>query len=151
MPSIKETIIINANVKKVLETFHNFKNYPSWSKFMTSIEITEPGKTEETLSVGDSLKVVIFLSRKNKETVFTPIVTENSEKRFAWNGVLLSSWIFGGNHSFQFESIDENTTKLIQGEVFSGAMASPIFWMLGESTAADFKLFNEALKAECEK
>lgn len=151
MPLISETIEIDCDVQKVRKTFQNFTNYSSWAAFIQTIEVTTPGKTQDTVSVGDELKVKVCLPKSKKESIFTPTVLENSESCFKWCGTLLSNYIFSGEHSFTFKQLENGSTEVIQSENFTGMLSSPIFILIGEDTKEGFKLFNAALKQESEK
>lgn len=151
MTSITENIEIAAPLEKVRETFQDFSNFPSWTSFIESIEVTTPEKTHENVAVNDTLKVTIVLPTKNKTSVFTPVVTENSATCFRWSGKLFSGFVFNGEHSFSFKQLDNGHTQVTQAENFSGILSYPIFMMIGDDTAKGFKQFNEALKKKCEE
>ena len=61
---------------------------------------------------------------------------ENKSKRL----ILVSNRL-----PFQLQEIDENKTRLIHGEKFSGLLATPILWLIKNSTIAGFELMNRCL------
>lgn len=151
MPQISETIEIGCDIKKVREIFQDFTNYPNWTAFIKSIEVTTPEKTSDTVAAGDQLKVTINLPKSGKENIFTPTVLENSESCFKWCGRLYSDYIFSGEHSFTFKQLENGRTEVTQSENFSGLLSSPIFMFIGEETKEGFRLYNAALKKKSEE
>ena len=142
MKSINTEITINASTEIVWKVLMDFENYSNWNPFVTRIE-GEP-------VVGQKLSTTI--SPKGKKAMdFTPTVLANNEnEEFRWVGQLLMSGIFDGEHYFQLEAIDKNTTRFIHGEIFRGILARALFGILEESTITGFNDMNEAIKAKAE-
>jgi len=143
MKSINTEININAPVEIIWDVLMDFSSYRDWNPFITRIEGTPV--------VGNKLSTTI--SPKGKKPMdFTPTVLVNSQnEEFRWAGHLLMKGIFDGEHYFKLESIDENTTRFIHGENFSGLFVGPLFGMLEESTIKGFEDMNKALKVQAEK
>ncbi len=143
MKSIFTEITINASTEIVWKVLMDFESYPSWNPFVTRIE-------------GDPVveqKLSITVSPKGKKPMdFSPTVLVNEKEiEFRWVGQLLMNGIFDGEHYFQLEVIDENTTRFVHGENFSGLLARLIFGILEESTTKGFTAMNEAIKARAEQ
>ncbi len=135
-------IVINGNIAKVWQTLTDFQSYSHWNPFMTCIE----GEKK----AGAKLKVKI-IPPGGKSMIFTPtLIKFDTNQEMRWIGILGASWLFSGEHYFKLEKLNEESTKLIHGEIFSGLL-SPIFSALsGKKTLQGFNLMNEALKTRVE-
>lgn len=81
---------------------------------------------------------------------FKPVVLKfEPKKEFRWKGKLGIQGIFDGEHYFILEEVDNNQTKLIHGEKFSGILVYVMGNVL-EKTKIGFELMNEALKKQSE-
>ena len=58
--------------------------------------------------------------------------------------------IVDGEHYFILEYLDKHTTKIIQGEKFSGLLV-PLVGKMLDNTEKGFQLMNESIKHECER
>jgi hypothetical protein len=58
---------------------------------------------------------------------FRPKVKVSSKYELVWLGRLGIPGLFDGKHRFFLEEVDENTTRLIQSERFSGILAPFVF------------------------
>ena len=86
-----------------------------------------------------------------KPMKFKPVVLVNQEsKEFRWKGKLFVKGLFDGEHYFQLERINDNLTKLVHGEKFTGFLAGALLKMIGEDTKKGFESMNEALKRRVE-
>lgn len=151
MVFIESSVVIDENVEAVRDAFLNFKDYPKFSEFIQSIEITTPGKTAAELAKGDVLKVKLLLPVSQRENIFDPVVIENTEKRFQWKGNLAFDTIFSGTHTFEFLPVDDGAkTKVVQSEEFTGLLAWPVMKLIGEDTKKGFGMFNASLKSHVE-
>ena len=131
MKELKTQITINASKEAVWNALMDFENYGSWNPFIQKIE-GDPTQ-------GKKLKVEITPPGKKKMT-FTPVVLESAENReLRWLGHLFVPGLFDGEHFFQLESIDENTTKLTHGEKFTGALSgllmNMIYYLINKKTS----------------
>jgi len=145
VPDISSSIIINSSMEKVHSIFLKFENYPQWSSFIKSIS-----SNDGNFNKGSQLEIELVFKESEKPTIMTPIVTENSKNQFSWLGTLGSSWIFEGEHKFEFESLENDKTKVIQSEKFNGILKKPVLWFVMKDTLNGFKNFNEYLKVKCE-
>lgn len=143
MKSINTEITINATTETVWNILMDFENYKNWNPFVTRIEGNPV--------VGQKISTTISPEGK-KAMDFTPtILVNNSNQEFRWVGNLFINGIFDGEHIFKLEAIDENTTRFIHVENFSGILASTLFRILEESTVKGFQDMNEAIKAKAEQ
>lgn len=58
--------------------------------------------------------------------------------------------LFDGEHYFKLEKIDDNRTRFIQGEKFTGLLSGIFFKLIGEDTKSGFNEMNFALKKKAE-
>jgi hypothetical protein len=142
MKNIETEIIINAAPNKIWDVLTDFQSYHQWNPFIKSLS----GKP----IVGN--KVVVVLGPPDgKDMTFTPTILEFSEnKEFRWLGKLLTKGIFDGEHYFKLVELENQKTKFIHGENFSGILI-PLMGKVLEKTKKGFELMNESLKKECEK
>ncbi|HOZ62362.1 MAG TPA: SRPBCC domain-containing protein [Smithellaceae bacterium] len=141
MKQIETEIWIDANPEKVWSLLTDFENHPRWNPFITSIH----GEKK----IGGQLTVSIKPPGGNGMT-FKPIVTsfkENTE--FRWKGKLGIQGIFDGEHYFQLVGQENNRTKLVHGEQFSGILV-PFMGKALDKTKEGFELMNKSLKIASE-
>jgi hypothetical protein len=142
MKKIETEIIINTDISTVWNVLTDFDNHPNWNPFIKSIQGIK--------SVGERLTVAIKPPEGNGMT-FRPVVLKyEPNKDFRWKGKLGIKGIFDGEHFFILEKLNENQTKFIHGEKFSGILVALMGGAL-DKTKEGFQLMNEALKNECEK
>ncbi len=142
MKQIETEILIEASPEKIWAILTDFAKHPKWNPFIKSIR----GEKK----IGGKLTVSIEPPGGNGMT-FQPIVTsfkENAE--FRWKGKLGLRGIFDGEHYFQLIRQENNQTKLIHGEQFSGILV-PLMGKALDKTKEGFELMNKALKTESEK
>lgn len=142
MKELKTEIEINGSTEKVWEVLTDFSSFPKWNPFIKKIE--------GELNIGAKLKV--FMEPPGgKGMTFKPVVKILEPKtEFRWLGNLLIPGIFDGEHIFQLEQIDNNKTKFIHRENFSGLLV-PLFWKsLTSNTRRGFEEMNKALKEKVE-
>lgn len=142
MRTIHTEILINAPSKIVWDVLTDFQAYPDWNPFILSIE----GKPE----VGAKLKAVIQQPNSRPMTFKPVCLISEPNKKFSWLGRLGFKGLFDGEHIFEFEDIDENSTRFIQKENFNGILV-PLLWkQLDRDTRKGFELMNEQLKNRAE-
>jgi hypothetical protein len=142
MKNIQTEILINTDITKVWDVLMNFDNYPKWNPFITSIS----GKPK----LGSRLTVSIKPPGGNRMTFKPNILTLEANKEFRWKGKLGINGIFDGEHYFILEVLENDKTKFIQGEKFSGLLVPFVGKML-DKTQKGFQLMNESIKNECER
>jgi hypothetical protein len=142
MKNIQTEILINTDITKVWDVLMNFNSYPKWNPFITSIS-GEP-------KLGKRLSVSINPPGGNGMTFKPTILTLESNKEFRWKGKLGINGIFDGEHYFILEFLENDKTKFIHGEKFSGLLV-PLVGKMLDKTQKGFYLMNEAIKNECER
>ncbi|MDW7693528.1 SRPBCC domain-containing protein [Flammeovirgaceae bacterium SG7u.111] len=142
MKTLRSEIVIEASAAKVWEVLMNHEAYPEWNPFIKKL----------SGNVAEGNQIAVMIQPEGKSAMdFTPIVLKNEKnKEFRWLGKLFVKGLFDGEHFFKLEKIDEQKTKLIHGENFSGVISGVLLNMLGESTQKGFEQMNEALKLRVE-
>lgn len=143
MKEIRTETVIKAHPEKVWNVLMDFYSYADWSRFIKSIE----GDGE----VGSELKVKMR-SPEGKEREFkSKVLVKEPEKEFRWKGELggMGS-LFTGEHYFVIEPMEEERTRFVHGEKFTG-MLTPMLWRsLNIDTRKGFLEFNKAIKRRAE-
>jgi hypothetical protein len=142
MKNIQTEILIHTDITKVWDVLMNFDSYPKWNPFITSIS-GEP-------KLGSRLTVTINPPGGKGMTFKPNILTLESNKAFRWKGKLGINGIFDGEHYFILESLENDKTKFIHGEIFSGLLV-PLVGKMLDQTQKGFQLMNESIKNECER
>lgn len=141
MKNIRTEILINRDITNVWDVLMNFESYPKWNPFIRSI-YGEP-------KLGNRLIVTINPPGGKGMTFKPKILTLEPNKEFRWKGKLGINGIFDGEHYFILEYLDNNKTKFIHGEKFSGILVYFAGKML-DKTEKGFQIMNESIKNECE-
>ncbi len=138
MYEIYTEIEIKATRKKVWEIFSDFESYPRWNPFIRSLE--------GDISEGCTIKIELE-PQGSKPMKFKPKVLKlKPREEFRWKGKLIMPGIFDGEHIFQFEKINGNTTKFIQREKFTGIAVSMLLKNMEEGIKNSFEEMNTRLK-----
>jgi hypothetical protein len=138
MIKIRTEITINANIERVWLALTDFATYPTWNPLIPKIS--------GNLQMGEILTVTLSPPGQ-KAQVFTPVLTVvEKNKELRWVGKVLCKRLFQGEHYFQLEKIDENTTRFIHGEIFSGILAPVLLFFMKKNVISGFEKMNNALK-----
>lgn len=141
MLELKTEIVIQAPSQTVWKHLTELDAYGSWNPFIV--------KSEGSVEQGAYITNVMM--NGGKPRTFKPIITKLEDgKTLEWLGKMPLG-LFNGNHYFHLEKIDENTTKLIHGERFTGLLHKTIMKKIGDDTQRGFEAMNAALKARCER
>lgn len=142
MRTLETEIHIDAPVETVWNILTDFSTYPEWNPFIRSID-GEP-------KAGSKLKVVIQ-PPDSKPMTFRPVCLEsNATIIFSWIGHLGFKGIFDGEHIFQLEKLDSNSTRFIHKENFKGILVPFLWKQLDRGTRKGFVSMNEELKMRSE-
>ncbi|KAG7191449.1 uncharacterized protein KQ657_003124 [Scheffersomyces spartinae] len=154
MTLISTSIIIDSTPEVVRKSFLDFKHYPEWAPFITSVQVQDKKRDQEIdsyadLKAGEHLVVALQDKEGAKPNIIEPVLLENSPERFQWKGKVLYDWIFWGAHKFEFKPIENGTkTELIHSEQFGGLLTSIVIYFFNPE--ALFIRFNESLKKRVE-
>jgi hypothetical protein len=102
------------------------------------------------MTVGNKIKAVIQPVGKSPMN-FKPVLLNNTfQKEFRWKGSFGIKGLFDGEHYFKFNKLSNDSTQVIQGEIFAGILVKPIVALIGKATLNGFKSMNKALKQNAE-
>jgi len=134
---ISTSIQINSSAQGVWKELIDFKSYPEWNSFITSIT----GKTE----VNSKIKATIDGMK------FSPkVLSFDENEKFQWIGRLLFPGVFDGKHTFLIEENGDGTVTFIQKESFKGILVPFLKKKMRTDILSKFKLMNEKLKERVE-
>jgi hypothetical protein len=139
---IETMIEIEAPTERVWALLTDFARMPSWNPFITSIS--------GTLMQGARLSMQVTPPGKSPMQFKPIILSFQPEREFRWLGTLFAKGIFDGEHYFLLEAVDEDRTRLIHGEKFSGLLVGFMSGMLS-ATEQGFLAMNAALKQQAEE
>jgi hypothetical protein len=137
MFEIKTQILIDSPVESVWNCLTDTQNYSRWNQFIRKIE--------GQFSANQTLKITIA-PPDNKSMDFKPTcIALKPNQELRWVGKMGFEWLFRGEHYFLLEKVNNQQTKLIHGEKFTGIIV-PLFKKLrGNITQKGFELMNQNL------
>lgn len=112
---IKKEVVIDASRDRVWEAVTNFEEYDQWNTQLQFLggEVKPRGKLHLKLDIEGT-----------EPYEFKPSISHWDENnRLAWLAITGIRGIFDGEHFFELEKHDENQTKLINREVYSGVLS----------------------------
>ena len=137
MRSLSSAIDLDASPDRVWSILTATNDYPQWNPFIRRLD--------GPLTPGSKLSMRIQ-PPGGRAMTFTPKVTDvEPDRRLAWLGRLGIPGLFDGAHSFTLEPLDDNRTRLVQSESFTGILV----WFSGgllKKTEAGFHEMNDALQ-----
>lgn len=135
--TIQTEILLPATPDAVWAVLTDFAQYPKWNPFIREIK---------GALVADGKLCVKWAPTLSWTMWFGPtVVALQPGLAFAWAGG--PACLFRGRHFFELQSSEDGlTTRLIQGEIFSGMLARPLIFLLGKDPARGYRAMNEALK-----
>lgn len=136
---IKTEILIHSSAEKIWDILIDFKNYPNWNPFITSIK----GNVEKENKIVVSIKP----PDGGKMTFRPRVLTKLDKQELTWLGSLFFKGIFDGKHTFRLEDNGDGTITFIQKEEFNGILVG-IFNL--KKTEDGFNVMNERLKERAE-
>jgi hypothetical protein len=140
MREVHTEIEINAPAERVWQILTDFDHWSEWNPFLYRVI----GKAEQ----GEHVKLY-FEQPNGKEMKLNSTITKlEPEHEWIWKYPVIWSGLFQGEHSFAVEKIDENHTRFIQNEVFTGLLV-PMF-LKEKETISGFEAMDKALKAQAE-
>ena len=140
---LRTEIIINATPDKVWAILTDFKNYPNWNPFVTSLT--------GDVKVGNKI-VVRIEPPEASVNKFKPTVTAlETNKIFSWLGVFLFRGVFEGEHKFELTDNKNGTTTFVQSENFIGILVPLFKKTLDNNTRRGYEAMNNKLKELAEK
>jgi hypothetical protein len=139
---IRTEVVIKATPAKVWKVLTDFKRYPEWNPFITSLNgVATKGE-----------KLVARMEPPNGPAMtFKPtVLAANTNKELRWLGHLLFPGLFDGEHIFELYENTDGTTTFVQREKFTGILVPLFSKMLDTKTLAGFEMMNKHLKQRVE-
>ena len=141
--SIHTKILVNATPEKVWSILTDFKAYPNWNPFITSLE--------GEVKVGKQIFVKIK-PPESKGMLFKPtILAYHRPKELKWIGKLLFKGLFDGEHKFELIDNRDGSTTFKHSEIFKGILVSFFRKLIEVHTVQGFEIMNTKLKELAEK
>ena len=136
--SIETSIVIERSPDQVWAAIAEIDQYLNWSPFIKSIE--------GELKIGEQLEVLIVPEGEDGMKFTPEVMVADINRELRWIGKLGVQGVFDGEHYFILEKLDDNRTRLLHGEEFSGFLV-PIIWsLIADSTLKGFTNHNQSLK-----
>jgi hypothetical protein len=142
MKELHSQIDINASAERVWQLLTDFASYPQWNPFIRRIS-GEP-------TTGERLQVRLELPESRSITLRPKELTAEPNHQVRWLGHLFVPGIFDGEHSFVFQSLEEDWVRFFQTEAFRGLLVPLFARSLDNSTLRGFAEMNRALKERAE-
>ncbi|MFC6883276.1 MULTISPECIES: SRPBCC domain-containing protein [Actinomadura] len=138
---VSAAIDIDAAPERVWEVLTDFAGYPGWNPFI----VRATGAPVPGTSVRLRIRSSAGWSATNKAKVLAAV----PGIVLRWSARLIPiPGLAAGRHEFALTPT-ENGTRVVQSEVFSGALV-PVMAKMLLKTEHDFYMLNEALRKQCE-
>ncbi len=143
MKRVRTVTKIAAPIARVWETLTDFGGYGKWNPLIVDLR----GKLEP----GAPVDFYVELYGK-RLPIDARMLRVDHERDFRWRGPrsALLGKVFSGEHYFTVESIDDDNTRFIHGEDFSGLALPLTWWRLEADVIAAYEGMNIALKRHLE-
>ncbi len=142
MTEIQTEIEIAASAERVWQVLTDFRAYPHWTDFMQPLN--------GNLQVGARLIVRIYPWLGLPISFRALVLRADPGRELRWQGVLLLSSLFRGEHSFLIEPLGEHRVKFAQRETYSGLLAPFLMLLLKGRNRRGFEKMNRDLQARAE-
>ena len=136
-------ITIAAPAKAVWEVLTDFAAYREWNPFI----VEAAGEAR----VGSKLTLRMQPVGGRAMTLRPTVVEALTGEKLRWRGRLGVPWLLDAEHSFLLEARPAGGTRLVQTEVFSGALVPLVGRSLERGTLPAFRLMDEALEKRAER
>jgi hypothetical protein len=140
---IETSILIAAPPSRVWQVLTDFNAFPAWNPFIRAIS----GPLRE----GARLSIQIVPPGRSAMRFRPTLLVVRPDQELRWRGSLLIPGLFTGEHVIRLQSEEVNSTRVIQGERFSGLLVG-LFVRRGmlDATRQGFHSMNIALKERAE-
>jgi hypothetical protein len=139
MKQIRVETEIDAPPEAVWEVLTDFAAYEEWNPFFTraSGELRERGAVDVTIDA----------TRRPTLSMTMTITTVARDRRLQWVGRIVSPLIFEGRHTFDLQALDDDRTRFVNREQFSGILVPILTLGLRE----EYEAMNRALAERVEE
>ncbi len=136
-------IDIQAPAALIWKALTAFDGYPNWNPVVR--RISGPLRPGGVLSV-------LFRPQGSLPVFFRAMLTVvQPEVEFRWTGKMIATGLFSGDHYFRLQPLAADRTRLVQGEIFKGLLAAPMYRLLQNYNRSGFLEMNAALKDYVER
>jgi hypothetical protein len=139
---LRTEIEIDAPPARVWSVLTDFRRYPEWNPFITSIE--------GELSVGDTLSMRVSPPESSEHRLRPKLLVCEAPRELRWRGHLFIKGLLDGEHFFQVHETGDGRTRFVHGEDFSGVLLRFVHAQLTQ-VARGFVYMNQALKKRAEQ
>lgn len=140
MKQYHTTMVYDAPVERVWQALTDFVHYPAWNPLVAWLK-------GDVRTGGQISMFITPLNRAFKATLKR--VAPNQE--LTWVGVQIAPWIIAGEHYYRLERINDQQTRLLHGEYFSGIASTFITRATLKRMEDTFNAHNERLKERVEQ
>ena len=116
MHEVRTEVEIEATPERLWSILLDFPSYPEWNPFVRRVK--------GVAKVGDRLTAFIQPQGGRGMTFRPTVLTVTPNQELRWRGRVLLPGIFDGEHYFQISPLAPGRLRFIQGERFSGILAS---------------------------
>jgi hypothetical protein len=144
MYTLKEEMDVAAPAERVWTLLTDFGSYPDWNPYILSLETDE--------QPGSKLTLRIVQTNWKKPLTIRPKLT-GFDRRFRelrWEGMVGIPLLFDTLHWIRIERVDDESSRIVQAERFSGLFSSLLPQSGRRATRHAFKLMNKALRERAE-
>ena len=135
---IETKIIIQASAESIWAILTDFKSYPKWNPFITSLR--------GEVAVGNRIRMRLEPPNATAMTFTPKILTKIDQKEFSWQGHLFIKGLFDGRHKFEIVDNGNQTCTFVHSEQFNGLLIPLLSSMLDKNTKEGFIAMNLKLK-----
>ena len=115
MKQLRVETEIDAPPDAVWDVLTDFAAYEEWNPFFT--------RATGDLREGGTVDVDIEAPRRPSLSMTMTITTVARRRRLQWVGRLVSPWLFEGRHTFDLQALEDDRTRFVNREQFSGILA----------------------------
>jgi uncharacterized protein YndB with AHSA1/START domain len=139
---INNTVEIGGTLDQVWQTLIDFARYREWNPTIRDIT--------GTLAVGNDVLLSVAQPDGGERQWKVQVSKFDPQREYGWTFFENSPELYGGEHTFRLEPIDERTTRYIDRETFHGSLLPDRQQDLGTKTQAGMNAMGAALKQRVE-
>lgn len=144
MKHIQTDIEIDAPPDIVWEVLTELSSYREWNPHITAAS----GNLREGAAVEIEVQSNVESSNSRSQTMTPTVTSMEPLQTLQWNGTILFSWVFRGQHTFHLDPLGDDRTQLVNEEQRSGILAP---FVTDDDTWRDYEAMNQALKERAER
>jgi hypothetical protein len=143
MKEIRTTTDIDAPLERVWELLSDFESWGDWNPVIPRVR----GRLEAGAPVDIQLAV-----GGRRVPIKVRILRADPDRELRWRGPRsgVQARLFGGEHYFSLEKIDETHTRFIHGERFKGLLVPVVWSRLEPLLRKRYTQMNDAVKSRSE-